>query len=48
MKLENVGEFKTWGPLLAGEMRPDPERAGETFRAFVAMLTKGFLPIIRR
>jgi DNA (cytosine-5)-methyltransferase 1 len=44
MKLENVGEFKTWGPLLAGEMRPDPERAGETFRAFVAMLTKGISP----
>lgn len=41
MKLENVEEFKTWGPLLAGEMRPDPERVGETFRAFVAMLTTG-------
>lgn len=44
MKLENVEEFKTWGPLLAGEMRPDPERAGETFRAFVAMLTTGISP----
>ncbi|HEJ0075618.1 TPA: DNA cytosine methyltransferase [Klebsiella oxytoca] len=39
--LENVEEFKTWGPLLAGEMRPDPERSGETFQAFVGMLTTG-------
>ncbi|MEB1112137.1 DNA cytosine methyltransferase [Citrobacter portucalensis] len=41
MMLENVEEFKTWGPLLAGEMRPDPTRAGETFEAFIAMLTTG-------
>ncbi|MBJ9632066.1 DNA cytosine methyltransferase [Citrobacter sp. Cpo030] len=41
MKLENVEEFKTWGPLLAGEMRPDPDRAGETFEAFIGMLTTG-------
>ncbi|MFP8399507.1 DNA cytosine methyltransferase [Raoultella ornithinolytica] len=41
MMLENVEEFKTWGPLLAGEMRPDPARVGETFRAFVGMLTTG-------
>lgn len=41
MKLENVEEFKTWGPLLAGEMRPDPTRAGETFEAFIGMLTTG-------
>ncbi|EDJ9088401.1 DNA cytosine methyltransferase [Salmonella enterica subsp. enterica] len=41
MKLENVEEFKTWGPLLAGEMRPDPSRAGETFEAFICMLTTG-------
>lgn len=41
MMLENVEEFKTWGPLLAGEMRPDPERAGETFQAFVDMLSTG-------
>lgn len=39
--LENVSEFQTWGPLLAAEMRPDPERVGETFRAFVGMLTTG-------
>lgn len=41
MMLENVEEFKTWGPLLAGEMRPDPERAGETFQAFIGMLSTG-------
>ncbi|WP_213786196.1 DNA cytosine methyltransferase [Citrobacter portucalensis] len=41
MKLENVEEFKTWGPLLSGEMRPDPARAGETFEAFIGMLTTG-------
>ncbi|EOL8851321.1 TPA: DNA cytosine methyltransferase [Klebsiella pneumoniae] len=39
--LENVEEFKTWGPLLAAEMRPDPARIGETFNAFVGMLTTG-------
>ncbi|EDF8717938.1 DNA cytosine methyltransferase [Salmonella enterica] len=42
--LENVTEFKTWGPLLAPEMRPDPERTGETFLAFVGMLTTGISP----
>lgn len=41
MMLENVEEFKTWGPLLAAEMRPDPERTGETFNAFVSMLSAG-------
>ncbi|EPK7360386.1 DNA cytosine methyltransferase [Kluyvera ascorbata] len=41
MMLENVEEFKTWGPLLAAEMRPDPERAGETFEAFCGMLSGG-------
>lgn len=41
MMLENVEEFKTWGPLLAAEMRPDPARVGETFKAFVGMLTTG-------
>nr|DAG06747.1 MAG TPA: DNA cytosine methyltransferase [Caudoviricetes sp.] len=41
LMLENVEEFKTWGPLLAAEMRPDPDRVGETFRAFVGMLTTG-------
>jgi len=41
MMLENVEEFKTWGPLLAAEMRPDPTRAGETFEAFCGMLSCG-------
>ncbi len=44
MMLENVEEFKTWGPLLADEMRPYPERTGETFRTFVSMLSNG-LPV---
>ncbi|ATM86155.1 DNA cytosine methyltransferase [Yersinia frederiksenii] len=44
MMLENVEEFKTWGPLLTAEdgtEHPDPRRAGETFAAFVGMLTTG-------
>ncbi|EBZ0012555.1 DNA cytosine methyltransferase [Salmonella enterica subsp. enterica serovar Suberu] len=41
MMLENVEEFKTWGPLLECESRPDPERVGETFAAFVGMLSSG-------
>ncbi|MEI7375654.1 DNA cytosine methyltransferase [Dickeya chrysanthemi] len=44
MMLENVAEFKTWGPLLTdadGIRRPDPSRAGETFSAFVGMLSGG-------
>ncbi|WPU24491.1 DNA cytosine methyltransferase [Cedecea neteri] len=41
MMLENVEEFKTWGPLLAAELRPDPERSGETFEAFCGMLSSG-------
>ncbi|WP_246202671.1 DNA cytosine methyltransferase [Virgibacillus doumboii] len=31
--LENVEEFKTWGPLKDG--KPDPERKGDTFKSFV-------------
>lgn len=41
MMLENVEEFKTWGPLLAAELRPDPDRSGETFEAFCAILSGG-------
>ncbi len=44
MMLENVEEFKTWGPLIVSEdggQRPDPERAGETFEAFCGMLSGG-------
>lgn len=39
--LENVEEFKTWGPLqidAEGNARPDPTRKGETFRSFVRQL----------
>lgn len=41
MMLENVEEFKSWGPLLIDEARPDPERTDETFAAFVGMLGTG-------
>lgn len=44
MMLENVEEFKTWGPLIVsadGGQRPDPARAGETFDAFCGMLSDG-------
>lgn len=39
--LENVEEFKTWGPLQIdadGTARPDQSRKGETFRSFVRQL----------
>lgn len=42
--MENVEEIQTWGPLIVdadGKSRPDPARSGETFRAFVGMLTDG-------
>ncbi|MGL5389151.1 MAG: DNA cytosine methyltransferase [Serratia sp. (in: enterobacteria)] len=42
--LENVEEFKTWGPLVTDESGSDypcPDRVGETFAGFVAMLTTG-------
>lgn len=43
--LENVEEFKTWGPLIqcpvTDAMHPCPERKGETFNAFVSMLSTG-------
>lgn len=47
MMLENVEEFQTWGPLirdLNGDLRPCQERRGDTFRAFVAILTTGLSP----
>ncbi|MCY9746182.1 DNA cytosine methyltransferase, partial [Paenibacillus larvae] len=31
--LENVEEFKTWGPLLK-DGHPDPDKKGKTFKAF--------------
>lgn len=40
--LENVEEFRKWGPTRGG--RPIAERAGETFEAFVSALGKGCRP----
>lgn len=37
--LENVEEFKTWGPLLETGM-PDPKQKGRTFKAFVHALQR--------
>lgn len=45
--MENVEEIQTWGPLIVdadGKSRPDPERSGETFKAFVGMLSDGVAP----
>lgn len=39
--LENVEEFKTWGPLLVaadGTSKPDPAKRGKTFDSFVRQL----------
>lgn len=39
--LENVEEFKTWGPLLIdddGNAKPDPSKKGKTFNSFVRQL----------
>ena len=39
--LENVEEFKTWGPLLIdadGNAKPDPAKKGKTFESFVRQL----------
>lgn len=43
MMMENVEEIQTWGPLMEVEdgWVPDPEHKGETFQAFVGMLTTG-------
>ncbi|AQT87040.1 modification methylase (plasmid) [Paenibacillus larvae subsp. larvae] len=37
--LENVEEFKTWGPLLK-DGHPDPDKKGKTFKAFVNALKR--------
>ncbi|MCJ8008924.1 DNA cytosine methyltransferase [Lederbergia wuyishanensis] len=37
--LENVEEFKTWGPLLENG-HPDPNKKGKTFKAFVNALKR--------
>jgi DNA (cytosine-5)-methyltransferase 1 len=39
--LENVEEFKTWGPLMLdaeGNWRPDPAKKGKTFESFLRQL----------
>jgi DNA (cytosine-5)-methyltransferase 1 len=36
--IENVPEFKSWGPLDPATQRPIKERAGETYRAFIGMI----------
>lgn len=36
--LENVEEFKTWGPLLDG--KPDPKKKGKTFKRFIHALKR--------
>ena len=39
--LENVEEFKTWGPLIQdeeGAWKPDPAKRGKTFESFVRQL----------
>lgn len=44
LMMENVEEFRGWGPLMThsnGDQYPDPKRAGETFAAFVGMLSVG-------
>jgi len=50
MMMENVEEIQTWGPLMEiwidGHIAtvPDPDRKGETFDAFIKMLTTGVSP----
>ena len=44
MMLENVEEFMTWADVIeiaSGKHIPDPNKKGETFRAFIGMLTTG-------
>ncbi len=47
LMMENVEEIQSWGPLMKviikGEEKwvPDPDRAGETFQAFIGALTTG-------
>lgn len=41
--VENVREFRNWGPLIKGrdgKLRPDPTRLGETFRFWVRKLQR--------
>lgn len=40
--MENVEEFRTWGPLIQrdGQWHPDPARKGQTFQRFVGQLER--------
>lgn len=44
--VENVREFRGWGPLIEmnGILRPCPARKGETYQGFVNALTTGLKP----
>ncbi|USD59039.1 DNA cytosine methyltransferase [Vibrio sp. SCSIO 43140] len=45
--IENVREFSSWSPLKEnehGQMFPDPERRGETFRDYIKAFTTGLKP----
>lgn len=47
LMLENVEEFRSWGPLKAdkkGNLFPDPAYTGETFKAFIGILSSGVAP----
>lgn len=46
MFMENVEEIQTWGPCIETErgLQPERARAGETYRAFIGMLTTGIEP----
>lgn len=44
---ENVEEIQSWGPCITdekGDEYPDPERKGETFLGFIAIMTTGIEP----
>ena len=44
---ENVEEIQGWGPCITdekGDEHPDPERKGETFQGFIAIMTTGIEP----
>ena len=36
--IENVKEFRSWGPLDPATKRPDPKRKGEIFDTYIAMI----------
>lgn len=47
--LENVSEFRQWGPTMVdedGDIVPDPSRESETFNAFVGVLSTGIDAVV--